>query len=101
VDQINDIIADISAGHGTLGKLIKDEQMYNDARAAIARFNTTAGRIDNIVAAAQRGEGTVGKLLTDDALYSNVNQLSSEGVKMIYDFRQNPKKYLTIKFQLF
>jgi phospholipid/cholesterol/gamma-HCH transport system substrate-binding protein len=101
VDQINSMIAEINAGHGTLGKLIKDETVYNDARAAIARFNTTAERIDNMVAAAQRGEGTVGKLLTDDALYSNVNQLSSEGVKMIYDFRQNPKKYLTIKFQLF
>src|SRR5688500_14487272 len=101
VDQINSMIVAINAGRGTLGKLIKDEQMYNDARAAIARFNTTAERIDNMVAAAQRGEGTVGKLLTDEALYSNVNQLSSEGVKLIYDFRQNPKKYLTIKFELF
>ena len=101
VDQINLMIADVNAGRGTLGKLIKDEQIYNDAEAAIARFNTTAERIDTMVAAAQRGEGTVGKLLTDEALYSNVNQLSSEGVKLIYDFRQNPKKYLTIKFELF
>ena len=101
VDQINTMVAEINAGHGTLGKLIKDEQVYNDARAAIARFNTTAERIDNMVAAAQRGEGTVGKLLTDETLYTNVNQLSSEGVKLIYDFRQNPKKYLTIKFELF
>lgn len=101
VDQINLLIADINAGRGTLGRLIKDEQIYNDAEAAIARFNTTAERIDTMVAAAQRGEGTVGKLLTDEALYSNVNQLSSEGVKLIYDFRQNPKKYLTIKFELF
>jgi len=101
VDQINLMIAEINAGHGTLGKLIRDEQIYNDARAAIARFNTTAERIDNLVAAAQRGEGTVGKLLNDETLYTNVNQLSSEGVKMIYDFRQNPKKYLTIKFELF
>ena len=101
VQQINDIIAEVNAGHGTFGKLIKDEQIYNDARTAIARFNTTAERIDNVVSSAQRGEGTVGRLLTDDSLYSNVNQLSSEGVKLIYDFRQNPKKYLTIKFQLF
>jgi phospholipid/cholesterol/gamma-HCH transport system substrate-binding protein len=101
VEQINSMIADINAGRGTLGRLIKDEEIYNDARAAIARFNTTAERIDNMVAAAQRGEGTVGRLLTDDTLYTNVNQLSSEGVKMIYDFRQNPKKYLTIKFELF
>lgn len=101
VDQINLMIADINAGRGTLGKLIRDEQMYNDARAAIARFNTTAERVDNMVAAAQRGEGTVGRLLNDETLYTNVNQLSSEGVKMLYDFRQNPKKYLTIKFELF
>jgi len=101
VDQINLMIAEINAGHGTLGKLIRDEQIYNDARSAIARFNTTAERIDNLVAAAQRGEGTVGKLLNDETLYTNVNQLSSEGVKMLYDFRQNPKKYLTIKFELF
>lgn len=101
VSQIDLMIADINAGKGTIGKLIKDEQVYNDARAAIARFNTTAERIDNVVAAAQRGEGTFGKLLTDDALYSNVNQLSSEGVKLMYDFRQNPKKYLTVKFELF
>jgi phospholipid/cholesterol/gamma-HCH transport system substrate-binding protein len=101
VEQINAMIVDVNAGRGTLGKLIKDEQIYNDARTAIARFNTTAERIDNMVSAAQRGEGTVGKLLTDDALYSNVNQLSSESVKLLYDFRQNPKKYLTIKFELF
>lgn len=101
VDQINEIVADINSGRGTAGKLLKDEQLYNDARAAIAKFNTAAERIDNVVAGAQRGEGTVGKLLTDETLYSNVNQLSSESVKLLYDFRQNPKKYLTIKFQLF
>ncbi|MFN2454566.1 MAG: MlaD family protein [Pyrinomonadaceae bacterium] len=101
VDKVDAIIADLRAGRGTAGKLLTDEAVYNDARAAIARFNTTAERLDSVIAGAQRGEGTVGKLLTDDQLYSNVNQISSEGVKLIYDFRQNPKKYLTIKFELF
>jgi len=101
VDKVDAIITDIRAGRGTAGKLLTDESVYNDARAAIARFNTATDRIDNIIAGVQRGEGTAGKLLTDDQLYSNVNQLSSESVKLIYDFRQNPKKYLTIKFQLF
>ena len=101
MDQIDTIVADVNAGRGTLGRLVKDEAIYNDARTAIARFNTTAERIDNVVAGAQRGEGTLGKLITDEALYNNVNNLSSEGVKLMYDFRQNPKKYLTIKFQLF
>jgi phospholipid/cholesterol/gamma-HCH transport system substrate-binding protein len=101
MDQIDLIVGDVNSGKGTLGKLVKDEAIYNDARTAIARFNTTASRIDSVVAGAQRGEGTLGKLITDDQLYSNVNNLSSEGVKLLYDFRQNPKKYLTIKFQLF
>lgn len=101
VDEINLIVADLRAGRGTAGKLLQDDAIYNDARSAIARFNTTAERIDNVVAGIQRGEGTAGKLLTDDQLYSNVNQLSAETVKLIYDFRQNPKKYLTIKFELF
>ncbi len=101
MDLIDSIVAGVNSGQGTLGKLVKDEGLYNDTRTAIARFNTTAARIDNVVAGAQRGEGTLGKLITDDQLYSNVNNLSSEGVKLLYDFRQNPKKYLTIKFQLF
>jgi phospholipid/cholesterol/gamma-HCH transport system substrate-binding protein len=101
VDNINLIVEDLRAGRGTAGKLLTDESIYNDARSAIARFNTAAERIDNVVAGVQRGEGTAGKLLTDDQLYNNVNQLSAETVKLIYDFRQNPKKYLTIKFQLF
>jgi phospholipid/cholesterol/gamma-HCH transport system substrate-binding protein len=101
VDNINLIVDDLRQGRGTAGKLLNDDAIYNDARAAIARFNTAAERIDNVVAGVQRGEGTAGKLLTDDQLYSNVNQLSAETVKLIYDFRQNPKKYLTIKFELF
>ena len=101
VDSIDLIVNDLRQGRGTAGKLLTDEAIYNDARAAIARFNTAAERIDNVVAGVQRGEGTAGKLLTDEQLYNNVNQLSAETVKLIYDFRQNPKKYLTIKFELF
>ncbi|MBA2504216.1 MAG: MCE family protein [Pyrinomonadaceae bacterium] len=101
IDEINTIVADVRAGRGTAGKLLTDEALYNDTRAAVARFNTTTERIDAIVAGAQRGEGTVGKLLTEEQLYNNVNQLSGESVKLLYDFRQNPRKYLTIKFELF
>jgi len=100
-NEISQIATDIRAGRGTAGKLLTDEALYNDARSAIARFNTTAERIDTVVAGIQRGEGTAGKLLTDEQLYNNVNQLSAESVKLLYDFRQNPKKYLTIKFSIF
>lgn len=107
-DDFKLISSDLSAGRGSAGKLLKDERLYDDARETLARFNSTATRIEQIVADAQLGKGTLGKFVTDETLYnnlnqtaSNVNQLSSEGTKLIYDFRQNPKKYLRIKLSLF
>lgn len=95
------LIADLNAGKGTAGKFLKDERLYDEARDTLARFNSTAVRVENIVSKAERGEGSLGKFITDDSLYNNLNQISSEGTKLVYDFRQNPKKYLTIKFELF
>lgn len=107
-DDFKSISSDLSAGRGSAGKLLKDDQLYDDARNTLARFNSTATRVEQLVADAQAGKGTIGKLITDETLFnnvnqtaSNVNQLSSEGTKLIYDFRQNPKKYLRIKLSLF
>ncbi|MGH9898188.1 MAG: MlaD family protein [Pyrinomonadaceae bacterium] len=100
-DSIEKILGDVRSGRGTIGKLLTDEELYNDTRSTIKKLDTTATRIDEIIGRAQRGEGTIGKLLTDDQLYNNINQFSAEGVKMLYDFRQNPKKYLTIRFRIF
>jgi phospholipid/cholesterol/gamma-HCH transport system substrate-binding protein len=107
-DQADILVKDLNAGKGTAGKLLKDEAIYDDFRKTLAKLNTTTERVDTILADAQGGKGTVGKLLTDDSVFNNinkvsenVNQLSSEGTKLLYDFRQNPKKFLTIKFKLF
>ncbi len=84
----------IEKGEGTLGKLSKDEEFYEDTRKAIDRFSTLLDTLE-------RGEGTVGKLLKDPALYNNLNQSTAEITKFIYDLRQDPKKYLTIRVRLF
>ena len=108
IAKLNTITDDLSAGKGTIGKLLKDEEFYNDARQTLTRLNSTTEKVDLILDDARSGKGTLGKLLTDETLYNNVNQttanvnqLSAESTKLIYDFRQNPKKYLTIQFKLF
>jgi len=112
LDQISQdletITKDLNEGRGTAGKFLKDEQLYTDARNAINSLSSMTSRLDGVLGDAQGGKGTFGKLLTDETLYnnlnqtmSNVNQLSSESTKLLYDFRQNPKKFLTIKFKLF
>ncbi len=84
----------IEKGEGTLGRLSKDEALYENTRRALDKF---ASLVDQI----ERGEGTMGKLLKDPALYNNLNQSTAEITKLIYDLRQDPKKYLSIRFRLF
>ena len=107
-DDFKLITQNLNDGKGTAGKLLTDEQLYNDARNALTKFSATADKIDLLITDTQSGKGTIGKLFTDETLFnnlnqttSNINQLSSEGTKLIYDFRQNPKKFLSIKFKLF
>jgi len=68
--------------------------LHDDLQATVASFRTISERLD-------KGEGTAGKFLHDDKLYNNLNQTTGEMVKLLYDFRQNPRKYLSIKLSLF
>lgn len=107
-DDVKSITTDLKDGKGSAGKIFKDDRLYDDARIAIEKFNTTTTRIEAILADAQAGKGTIGRLITDETLYnsinqtaSTVNQFTSEGTKLLYDFRQNPKKFLRIKLAIF
>lgn len=107
-DDVKLITADIRDGKGSAGKLFRDEKLYDDTKDAIARFNAATVRIEAILADAQSGKGTIGRLVTDETLYNSINQtannvntFTSEGTKLLYDFRQNPKKFLRIKLSLF
>ena len=93
-EKLDRIAGDIEAGRGSLGKFIKDEKLHDDVQASVASFRNISDRLD-------KGEGSAGKFLRDDKLYNNLNQTTAEMVKMLYDFRQNPRKYLSIKLSLF
>lgn len=75
--QINTIVADVGEGKGTLGKLVKDDQLYNDAKDIVASLKAVSADIE-------QGKGTLGKLAKDDSLYieaketmKNVGQFTS------------------------
>lgn len=87
-------MAKVERGEGNLGKLLNDEKLYADARETIDKLNKIATGLE-------RGEGTAGKLLKDERLYQNLNNMSAEVTKLLYDFRQNPKKYLSVKVAIF
>jgi phospholipid/cholesterol/gamma-HCH transport system substrate-binding protein len=84
----------IEKGEGTLGKLSQDAALYEKTRVALERFSSLAEQIE-------QGKGTMGKLLKDPGLYNNLDQSTAEISKLLYDLRQDPKKYLTIRFRVF
>jgi phospholipid/cholesterol/gamma-HCH transport system substrate-binding protein len=71
-----EISSQIAQGKGTLGKLVKDESLYNTALSTVSNLQNTAAEIKatvadarTIVAQVNAGQGTVGKLLKDDTLH--------------------------------
>jgi phospholipid/cholesterol/gamma-HCH transport system substrate-binding protein len=61
-DGLQKIVSDIEGGKGTLGLLVKDDKLYNDARDAVASLKSISTDIE-------QGKGTLGKLAKDDSIY--------------------------------
>lgn len=73
LESVQQLIADVRAGKGTLGKLVTDDALYQDLQA----FVSTAGGVARSLNA---GEGTIGGLLKDPAAY-NALQASLENLQ--------------------
>ncbi len=65
--NLNDISTRLRKGEGTLGRLLTDEELYEDTRSALADLSEIAKK-------ARNGEGALGKLLTEDALYDDFRE---------------------------
>lgn len=64
MERISGLVADITEGKGTLGKLLTDDTLYND-------LETIFGRLS-------RGEGTIGKLLVEEKVYDNIEGFTTD-----------------------
>jgi phospholipid/cholesterol/gamma-HCH transport system substrate-binding protein len=94
ISKSNSLLGDVRAGKGTVGKLVTDETLYNKLRDTSSNLSEATSKLN-------KDNNTVGKLFNDPQLYDNVTNLSSEMRSLIADFRKNPKKFLTIKLNLF
>jgi phospholipid/cholesterol/gamma-HCH transport system substrate-binding protein len=128
LDKMNGVIDDIQQGKGTAGKFVKDPALYDNANATIAnvrkitetinngqgtigrltkdeelakKLDNTISKLSDLTTELQAGQGTVGKLFKDETLYNNANQMLVETRDLLSAFRQNPKKYLSIKLHIF
>ena len=64
VNNIDIVLENVKEGKGTIGKLFKDDTLYNEAEKTFSNVN-------EITTSMKDGEGTIGKLLTDESLYND------------------------------
>jgi phospholipid/cholesterol/gamma-HCH transport system substrate-binding protein len=76
-----DLSSQLSQGKGTVGKLLKDEALYNAGVSTLNDIQDTVGEITATLAEARKtvaqvnsGRGTVGKLLTEEELYRETTE---------------------------
>jgi phospholipid/cholesterol/gamma-HCH transport system substrate-binding protein len=94
IKNLETILARIQQGEGSLGKLSTDPALYNS-------LTEIANNLKPITADIAKGQGSLGALVKDKQLYDNTNKFLSELVMLVHDVREDPKKYLRVKFSVF
>ena len=65
--RLDGLIAIVENGQGNIGKLIKDDSLYD-------RLNSTAGEVEQLVKDVKNSNGTISHLLYDDQLYNDIRK---------------------------
>lgn len=78
--DVRNLIADLRAGQGTLGKLFADPALYNRAASAVGDFQS-------LTAKAAAGEGSLGKLMVSEELYDQLRRTADNLEQMTNDVR--------------
>ncbi len=110
--RVEDIVGNVEAGRGSLGKLLVDETLYQHLTGTVAeahkltqalnrgegtvgkliydaslyqKLNDTVARVDRLVRDVENGQGTVGKLLKDPSVYNDLRTTVDEVRKLMAD----------------
>jgi phospholipid/cholesterol/gamma-HCH transport system substrate-binding protein len=101
LQKISNIVGQVEAGNGTIGKLLVDQSLYNSLAATVSQvqllattlnsktgtvghlindnelynqIQTVVDRVDKVMAGLQQGQGTAGMLLKDPKMYNDIDK---------------------------
>lgn len=79
--RVDGLLAVVDAGQGNLGKLLKDESLYD-------RLNSVAGEVGQLVKDVKNSNGTISKVLYSDELYQDFRKLIQRTDDMLAQVQQ-------------
>jgi phospholipid/cholesterol/gamma-HCH transport system substrate-binding protein len=76
VKNVDEMVADTKAGKGTIGRLLRDDELATSFKSAVGKVETTFDSASQIASDIQAGKGTLGRLVNDQDLYDKVTQIA-------------------------
>lgn len=68
IEDLRQIVADAKAGKGTIGRLLRDDELSNEISAGVKSIRTSFDNIETVTNDIKAGKGVLGRLATDDDL---------------------------------
>lgn len=79
--RIDNIVAAVEKGQGSIGKLLASDEIYN-------RLNSTLKDVQDLTGTVIAGKGTIGKLFTDEEVYDDVRRTLGRLDAVVADLQQ-------------
>ena len=95
-------VPEISAGlKATTSNLSLFSENLNrlELEQSISNLNSTLGSLNSLTLKLNSKDNSIGLLLNDTLLYNNLNRTMENASMLLFDVKQNPKKY--VRFSLF
>lgn len=71
LDSVKTVADKIERGEGSLGKLLSDDQLYDEIKETVTQLKSITAKIDS-------GQGSLGKLINDPTLYDEATRTVRE-----------------------
>jgi phospholipid/cholesterol/gamma-HCH transport system substrate-binding protein len=87
-EEISQIFSNLSSITDTLAKA--------EVQSTIHNLNLALEEANGLLAKISRGEGSAGALINDPQLYENLSRASASLDRLLIDFRNNPRRYVSV-----
>lgn len=94
LDNGNALLSGVRSGRGTLGKLATDDELY-------ATWRQTGENLKQVASNLNSPNSSAGKFFSNPQFYDNTTGVAGDLRLLLNEFRQNPAKFLRVKFSLF
>jgi phospholipid/cholesterol/gamma-HCH transport system substrate-binding protein len=87
MDNLDLLIDNLLEGKGTVGRLLRDEEMAADLKDGVAKFQRSADNLAVLTDDVRAGKGTIGRLFTDEELAAKLGDIGDQLASITKDFQ--------------